>query len=152
MDQTCYTKKVSRFIASFLFYLLFNNYCTPFKSNIEISPIEKMLKKRYARHYHRYYPIDGEGAIPKLMREYHNLYVDLSAHSGLSAISRDLDYTAGFFEEFSDRILYGTDICFADQYAGQSDFMNKMLDDGRISEEIYDKITRKNALRLLKLV
>jgi predicted TIM-barrel fold metal-dependent hydrolase len=97
------------------------------------------------------YPIDGEGMIPKLMREYPNLYVDLSADSGLYAISRNLDYTANFFEEFSDRVLFGTDICFADQYAGQSDFMNRMLDSGKISERVYDKIARENALKLLGL-
>ncbi len=97
------------------------------------------------------YPIDGEGMIPKLMREYPNLYVDLSAGSGLTAISRDLDYTQKFFEEFPTRILFGTDICFADQYAGQSDFMNKMLDEGRISEKLYDLIARENAQTLLKL-
>lgn len=109
------------------------------------------LRKPEDRYSYIYYPIDGEGMIPKLMREYPNLYVDLSATSGLSAISRDLDYTAKFFEEFSDRVMYGTDICFADQYAGQSDFMNKMLDEGRISEDLYDKIARENALKLLNL-
>ena len=97
------------------------------------------------------YPIDGEGMIPKLMREYPNLYVDLSASSGLYAISRDLDYTANFFKEFPDRVLYGTDICFADQYLGQSDLMNKLLDTGRIDEKVYDKIARENAWKLLEL-
>lgn len=109
------------------------------------------LRKPEDRFTYIRYPVDGEGMILKLMREYPNLYVDLSADSGLYAISRDLDYTAKFFGEFSDRVLYGTDICFADQYAGQSDFMNRMLDDGKISEKIYDKIARENALKLLKL-
>ena len=97
------------------------------------------------------YPIDGEGMIPKLMREYKNLYVDLSAMSGLTAIKRDVNYTKKFFEEFPTRIMFGTDICFADQYAGQSAFMNSMLDEGRISEDIYDLIARENAEKLLKL-
>ena len=97
------------------------------------------------------YPIDAEGMIPKLMREYPNLYVDLSAGSGLIAVNRDLEYTKKFFEEFSDRIMYGTDICFADDEPGQSDFMNNMLDSGRITEQVYDLIARENAKRLLNI-
>ncbi len=97
------------------------------------------------------YPIDGEGMIPKLMREYPNLWVDLSAGSGLIAVNRDLEYTQKFFEEFSDRILYGTDICFADDEPGQSAFMNNMLDSGRITERVYDMIARENAQRLLNI-
>jgi len=97
------------------------------------------------------YPIDAEGMIPKLMREYPNLYVDLSAGSGLIAINRDLDYTQKFFEEFSDRILFGTDICFADDEPGHGDFLNSMLDSGRITERIYDLIARENAQRLLNI-
>ncbi len=97
------------------------------------------------------YPIDGEGMIPKLMREYKNLYVDLSAGSGLIAVSRDLEYTQKFFEEFSDRIMYGTDICFADDEPGQSEFLNNMLDSGHITERVYDLIARENAKRLLNI-
>lgn len=97
------------------------------------------------------YPIDGEGMIPKLMREYPNLYVELSAFSGLNAVSRDLDYTQKFFNEFPDRIMYGTDICFADDEPGQSAFMNGMLDSGRITERVYDMIARENAKKLLNI-
>ncbi len=97
------------------------------------------------------YPIDDEGMIPKLMREYPNLYVDLSANSGLVAIKRDTNYTKKFFEEFPTRIMYGTDVCFIDDYAGQSDFLNNMLDDGNITEEIYDCIARENAKKLLNI-
>ncbi|MBQ7725664.1 MAG: amidohydrolase family protein, partial [Clostridia bacterium] len=97
------------------------------------------------------YPIDDEGMIPKLMREYPNLYVDLSATSGLTAIRRDVNYTVRFFAEFPTRILFGTDICYADQYAGQPAFMNSLLDENKISESLYDLIARENAERLLKL-
>ncbi len=97
------------------------------------------------------YPIDDEGMIPKLMREYKNLYVDISAGSGYTALTRDYNYTQKFFNEFPDRIMYGTDICFADTEDRHSKLMNKMLDENRISEEIYDKIARENALKLLNL-
>ncbi len=109
------------------------------------------LRKPEDRFTYIEYPVDGEGQIPKLMREYPNLYCDLSAGSGLTAIKRDKDYTSSFFNEFPTRILYGTDICFADQYAGQTDYINELFDEGRFSEEVYDLIARENAIALLKL-
>ena len=45
--------------------------------------------------------------------------------------------------------LFGGCVCV--HKLGQSDFMNKMLDENRISEDLYDKIARENALKLLKL-
>ena len=89
--------------------------------------------------------------IPKLMRQYPNLYVDLSAGSGYTAITRDLDYTQKFFAEFPDRILFGTDICFADQLAEQPAFMHKMLAEKRITPEVFRKIAYENAEKLLNL-
>lgn len=94
-----------------------------------------------------------EGRVPKLMREYPNLYCDLSAGSGSNALMRDPEYAARFIEEFSDRILYGCDICGTHnthQYDFK-DFLEKMLDDGMISPENYRKIVRDNAVALLKL-
>ena len=109
------------------------------------------LRKPEDRFDYIYYGIDDEGMIPKLMREYPNLYVDLSAGSGYTAITRDLDYTQKFFAEFPDRILFGTDICFADQLAEQPAFMRKMLAEKRISQENFRKIAYENAEKLLGL-
>lgn len=97
------------------------------------------------------YDIDGEGAVFTLMRDYNNLYVDLSANSGLNAMKRNLNYTKAFLNEFSDRVMYGSDMCYADDYIGQTDFLNKMLDENFISEKVYDKIARENAKKLLKI-
>lgn len=36
---------------------------------------------------------------------------ELSAGSGMTAMTRDPEHAVRFFEEFSDRILYGCDIC-----------------------------------------
>ncbi|MBE6541014.1 MAG: hypothetical protein E7672_01010 [Ruminococcaceae bacterium] len=94
-----------------------------------------------------------EGRVAKLMREYGNLYCDISAGSGRSAIRRDPEYTARFFEEFSDRIMYGCDICNrTSRFMFEvRDFLNEMTDSGMISEENYAKIARENAIRTLKL-
>lgn len=94
-----------------------------------------------------------EGRLPKLMREYENLYCDLSATSGANAMMRDPEYAAKFMEEFSDRILYGCDICTPyDKYQYEFDlFLDNMLKASMLSEENYYKIVRGNAERLLKL-
>ncbi len=95
-----------------------------------------------------------EGRVAKLMREYPNLYCDLSAGSGCNAMTRDPEYTAKFVEEFSDRILYGCDICqpATEKHLEKLDsFLDQMVEDGMISMENYYKIVRGNAIRLLKL-
>lgn len=92
-----------------------------------------------------------EGRVIELLRECPNLYCDLSAGSGMNAVTRDPEYTAEFFEEFSDRILYGCDItalACKHQYR-LNDFLNGMVADGALSEENYKKIVRENAIRLL---
>ena len=66
-------------------------------------------------------------------------------------MKRNLNYTVKFFNEFQDRIMYGSDICYHDDYIGQTDFMNNLLDNNLITEEVYDKIARENAYRLLSI-
>ncbi len=94
-----------------------------------------------------------EGRILELMREYPNLYCDLSAKSGANALMRDADFTAKFLEEFSDRIMYGCDICIKNlDYPTELDkFFDKMLNEKALTMENYVKIVRDNAIRILKL-
>ena len=94
-----------------------------------------------------------EGRLPKLMREYGNLYCDLSAGSGSNAMMRDPEYAAGFFAEFADRIFYGADVCStANTFQYKFDaFLTQMVEDGMLSQENYEKIIRKNAVKLLGL-
>lgn len=98
------------------------------------------------------YPIDAEGAVPRLMRKYPNLYGDLSAGSGYNALKRDPEYAVQFITEFQDRLLFGQDICSPP--GGPPELVNlliEMKDSGKISLEIFNKIARSNAIRLLKL-
>ena len=93
------------------------------------------------------------GRIVELMREYPNLYCDLSAGSGANAIMRDEQFGASFLEEFSDRIMYGCDIC-APSNTHQfmfAEYFDGMLDKGLISEETYRKVARENALKLFHI-
>lgn len=91
------------------------------------------------------------GRIVELMREYPNLYCDLSAGSGYSAMSRDPDFTYKFFEEFSDRLMYGTDICRPHQETLLAGWLDASFEKGCINAENYYKICRGNAIKLFNL-
>lgn len=98
-------------------------------------------------------PIVGEGRITKLLRECPNLYCDMSAGSGMGALMRDKDHAARFIEEFSDRILWGLDVCAATNVHPfeYDEWLTKMVEDKYISEENYYKFVRGNAIKLLNL-
>ena len=93
------------------------------------------------------------GRLTELLRKYENLYCDLSAGSGANALMRDREHAARFIEEFSDRIMYGCDICAAvNTFPFDFDaFLTSMRASGEISETNYRKIVRENAIRLLNL-
>ena len=98
--------------------------------------------------------VTEDGALAKIMRRHPNLYGDLSAGSGANSLMRDPDYAAKFMDEFQDRLCFGIDICSAYRHPADTwllDFMNKMLAEKRISQEIYDKIMYKNAVAILGL-
>ena len=93
------------------------------------------------------------GRVVELMRNYPNLCCDLSAGSGAYAMMRDEEFAVAFFAEFSDRILYGCDICHVDNTHPflLCEFLDRLLAEGKLSEDNYRKIVRDNAIRILKL-
>lgn len=97
------------------------------------------------------YPITEEGAVPRLMRRYPNLYGDLSANSGFNAISRDHAFSIAFLNEFQDRLLFGTDICAPDTPTPLVDYLRALHQTGEISATVFQKIARENAIHLLGL-
>ena len=99
--------------------------------------------------------IEEEGAIPRLMRKYENLYGDLSAGSGCNALTRDEDYAVKFLNEFQDRLFFGTDNC---QSPGHmyclkplAEFLTRLRDTGKISDTVFRKVAGENAIRVLGL-
>ncbi len=90
-----------------------------------------------------------EGAVPRLLRQYPNLYGDLSAGSGYNALARDREYAVKFLSEFQDRLLFGTDICAPGTPTPLVDFLLELRSSGEISEVVFQKIARSNAERLL---
>ncbi len=94
-------------------------------------------------------PIEREGVVPTLFRRYGNLYGELSdaAHS----LARDPDYGARLLTEFQDRLLFGTDICGPNTPFRARDLLLEWRDAGRISEQVFNKVARENAVTLLGL-
>jgi predicted TIM-barrel fold metal-dependent hydrolase len=97
------------------------------------------------------YPIRAEGAVPRLFRDCPNLFGDLSAGSGYNALARDKAHAVLFLNEFQDRLLFGTDICYAAQTLPLAAFLTGLRDEGLLPESAFRKIARENAIRLLHL-
>ncbi|MDZ4288447.1 MAG: amidohydrolase family protein [Prosthecobacter sp.] len=49
------------------------------------------------------------GLTDRYLSDYPNMFADMSAGSGLNALTRDEDHTKGFFDRHQDKILYGSD-------------------------------------------
>ena len=96
-------------------------------------------------------PVAGPGRTAELLKNYPNLYGDLSAGSGFNAISRDPEFGYRFLEECQDKLLFGTDICHVNQEVPIVPYLKQALADGKISQTSYLNITRLNAQRLLAL-
>ena len=92
-----------------------------------------------------------EGTVPELMRKYPNLIGDLSANSGANALIRDPEYAVKFINEFQDRLCFGMDICLEpfENNIRLIPFLTDLRDTGKISDEVFRKVARENALRIL---
>jgi len=113
----------------------------------EMAPLETPAD----RYGYPKYPVKEEGIVPKLMRRYPNLLGDLSAASGHNALARDPDYAVQFLNEFQDRLFFGTDICAPDTPTPLVEFLQGLRDSGRIGQDVFRKVARKNAMELLGL-
>lgn len=88
------------------------------------------------------------GAIDALMEKYPNIYADLSAGSGSSAISRDLEFGREFLIRRQDRVCFGTDFLAPGQGVPQFDLFEQQLE---LPAEVQSKVFRDNARRVLGL-
>jgi len=87
------------------------------------------------------------GAIDRLMERFDNLYADLSGMSGYNAMTRDPDFTPGFIERRWQRLLFGTDVCYANEALPIIEWMRTIPMD----ESIRHAIAEGNAVKLLGL-
>lgn len=96
-------------------------------------------------------PVKEEGVVPKLMRLYPNLHGDLADATAWNALNRDHEYGPKFLTEFQDRLCFGTDLCFPTMPV---EIVGLLLDwraTGRISEQVFQKVARENAIRIFGL-
>jgi uncharacterized protein len=100
-------------------------------------------------------PVKEGGRIIDLMRHYPTVMGDLSGGSGYNAVQRDPDFGYWFLNEFQDQLFFGTDVCCPSHrntvLVNLRNFLNDGLQKGAISPQAYEKITHKNAIRLLGL-
>lgn len=90
--------------------------------------------------------------MPKLLRKYPNLHLDLSDGTAYNALTRDPEYGPAFLEEFQDRAYFGTDFCNTDYTDIKlARTLLEWRDQGKISKTAFRKIERENAIRLLNL-
>ena len=87
------------------------------------------------------------GAIDALMDKYPNLYGDLSAGSGATAIRRDAKFGRDFLVRRQDRVMFGTDYLSPGQDVPQLEMFAQI----ELPPSVQAKIFRDNARRLLKL-
>jgi len=95
-----------------------------------------------------------EGMVQRILRRYDNIFADISAISGLNALSRDPIYARRFLVEFSDRILFGTDFPCLNNDGGQLGTDRAHLDFLRslnLPQSVLENILYLNAKRLLNI-
>lgn len=85
------------------------------------------------------------GAAVRLLEEYPNMYADLSANSGLNAITRDPEFGKKFLVDFSDKLLFGTDAIGGTGRETHFNFYNNI----DLPLAVKDKIFRDNARKIL---
>jgi predicted TIM-barrel fold metal-dependent hydrolase len=54
-------------------------------------------------------PVTPGGFTDRYLKDYPNMFGDLSAGSGLNALTRDEEHTRAFFERHQDKLIYGSD-------------------------------------------
>lgn len=103
-------------------------------------------------------PVKSGGLIDRLLADYENMFADLSAGSGLGALTRDEAFAAGFLERHAKKLMFATDCPCFDGKGAQSTrgkcfaqlslpFLERMVSD----KDVLDDILHHNAVRILDL-
>lgn len=93
------------------------------------------------------------GRLVELFRCYPNLYGDLSAGSGFTAITRDEKFGLAFLEEFSDRLMFGTDTVDVESkwQVPLGQWLEEKCSEGKLKLETMEKICYSNAMKIYGL-
>ncbi|MBT3381702.1 MAG: amidohydrolase family protein [Lentisphaerae bacterium] len=95
--------------------------------------------------------IRKEGRLWTLLKQYPNLYGDLSAGSGYNAISRDPETGYRFLQTFNRKLFYGTDRFLSpkDPPPAILTFLKDARRTGRITRRAYENIMFRNVSRVV---
>lgn len=93
------------------------------------------------------------GLTDRYLADYPNLFADMSAGSGLNALTRDEEHTTAFFQRHQDKILYGSDCTdhFGRGPGCQGAQTIAMIRKLSPSKAVERKILFENARRLFRL-
>ncbi len=93
------------------------------------------------------------GLTDQLLSNYPNMYGDLSAGSGLNALTRDEEHTREFFIRHQDKLLYGSDCADSAGHGPECQGAQTIKAIRRLSEskEIERKLLFENAKKLFRL-
>jgi predicted TIM-barrel fold metal-dependent hydrolase len=86
-------------------------------------------------------PVREPGKLHRLFDQYPNLYADLSAGSGCTALRRDPKHAVKFLTRYHQRLLFARDY-----YGGELNTFLKTLD---LTDEIVENVYYRNAERLV---
>jgi predicted TIM-barrel fold metal-dependent hydrolase len=97
--------------------------------------------------------VTSGGLTDHYLSDYPNMYGDLSAGSGLNALTRDEDHARAFLERHQDKLLYGSDCNDGIGAAPQCQGAQTIATLRRLasSQKICQKLFHQNARRLLKI-
>ena len=88
-------------------------------------------------------PVLPGGKLIQMMRDYPNLYCDLSAGSARIALDRDHEFSRDFLIEFKDRVLYARDYF--------DNLHQELIDSLNLPQDVRELIYSGNALQLAPL-
>ncbi len=93
------------------------------------------------------------GLTDRYLRDYPNLYGDLSAGSGLNSLLRDEDHARGFTDRHQDRLLFGSDCPDPVGHGPACSGSGLISAIGRLapSKQVTRKVLHDNAKKLLRL-
>ena len=127
--------------------LVFIGHSQPFWFEISEYPPELTAEERNIYPRGKVIP----GRVPYLLEKYPNLYADLSADSGGNALLRDEEYAIEFLTKFQDKLMFGSDVASPNFIYPLSFYLDSLLHQDKISDQVYSKICRGNAESLLEI-
>jgi predicted TIM-barrel fold metal-dependent hydrolase len=171
LSDSAYLHKIAEIAREFKVPILLHFQATDY--NLEIQRFHKTLEKfpdvNFIGHAQTFWGnIDKEhkqevmyptgkvtpgGITDRLLSDYPNIYGDMSAGSGLNAITRDEEHYREFMERHQDKLMFGSD-CDDVVGAGKACSGSQTIAAIRRlapSEEIRRKLLHGNAQRLLRI-